>query len=208
MLRGIQQKRSSGKKFATNSEFPKAARNNQEPLQSLLSDHPGNQRKTLPRPLSNTKKLRSQIHFGSPKNKLDRREWFHSNNAETPSNKQAPFGGRKQVFKKKSSPQTTHFTNVVNSKTAGKIGKQRTRHPNSTRNVPWKINFFQDNVNLSHVERDSRLMESANSQNHFSIHGSSVQSQGFNVYNSYKSKHKGLLLSKGENSKSRKGEWF
>lgn len=201
MLRGIQNKRTSGKKFATNSEYPKGARNNtQEAFHSLLSDHPGNQRKTLPRPLSNTKKLRGQVYFGSPKHKNEQREWFKSNNAETPNNKQATFGGRKQPFKKKTSPQTTQFTNVANRKNSGKLGKNRAKQPHSTRNVTRKINFFQDNVNLSHVERDSRLMESVHSQNHFSIHGSSVQSQAFNVY-----KNKQLLLSKGENSKSKKG---
>lgn len=205
-LQKEEQKRNS-KKHQFNSQVSRSKYQNPTQIlptfNSQIQNLQGNQRKTVPKTLSNINRLRNPVYLGSPKNKIDKREWFQANNADTPSNKQGGFGGRKHAFKKgKNSPQTTNFANIMNHKSGSKYKKQR-KHPQSTKNVSRKINFYQDNLNLSRADRASNFRESRNSENQYSIHGSSVQSQAYNVY-SAKNKAS-LMFNKGFSSKSIKG---
>jgi hypothetical protein len=167
-----------------------------------------NQRKTIPRMLSNVKKLQAQAYLGSPKNRSGKREIFYSNNADTPSNKHTQFDRSKYTFiKKKTTPHTNQFSNMIKPKNMSSMSrmvkaKNFIKPPHSTKNVTKKIDFYNDNLNFSRGTRLSGLEDSRLSENQFSATGSSVQSQAYNVYNSQKNTK--LLLSKGS-TKSRKG---
>jgi len=157
--------------------------------------------------LSNVKKLQAQAYLGSPKNRSGKREMFYSNNADTPSNKHMPMGG-KYTFMKKQSKNTNQFANIIKPKNISNMSrmvkaKNFIRPPHSTKNVSKKIDFYTDNLNFSRGLRVSGLEDSRNSENQFSTTGSSLQSKTYNVYNSQKT---AKLLSSKNSSKSRKGK--
>ena len=146
-------------------------------------------------------RFRNQMYLGSPKNKVEKRELFQSNNADTPSNKQEAFGQKKNLYKKKkSNSHAKHFVNLINVKSGKKYKKSKYKVPHSTKNISRKINFYQDNLNFSRAERQSGLIESRKSENQYSIQGGSAKSKAYNVYSSKKKSN--LILSKGKKAKS------
>ena len=68
------------------------------------------------------------------------------------------------------------------------------------------MNFSKDKLNLSRAERQSGFADSRFSTHQYSVHGSSVQSDGFSKYKGLKKG--GIALGKGKANRIKKGSVF
>lgn len=146
--------------------------------------------------LSNFCRLKMMNQLGSPKNfKTDQARLFKANQADTPSSKQA--------IKLKNTKKTNIGTYLENNEFMhGKRVKHQLKHPQSTKNMNRKVNFFKDNLNYSKVERKSGVSDGKHSNNYYSFNPLGGGT-AYNVYNTPSSKN-GLL--QGTSSKSKKNQ--
>lgn len=147
-------------------------------------------------------RLRTPMYLGSPKGKISKKDWFNINNVDTPSNKHANFDKKNKFKGQINTAQSNHFSGTANN-WANKKAKHK---PQSTKHLISKVNFSKDKLNLSRAERQSGFADSRFSTHQYSVHGSSVQSDGFSKYKGLKKG--GIALGKGKANRIKKGSVF